>query len=604
MPDEQKRGWAPLLVALAALALALLTTLLRALKVQDSLGSAVGCEGCFIAPVVASDLWLVSLIAALAAILLFVRARTVRAVVGVLMFAVVAVMAADVLTYSSLSVRLYVSDIGKFGGELSAIHRFLMVYFEGRWPLLLAGAVGGVILLVFLAASSGHRRSRAASVMLGLAVLSAATAASGFGGEMRFVHDESVRNWFAINLDQGVSRPYSEALAATSGRKEPEARICETRQPARPDIVLVVVESLSSYHSALLGGRNWIPELDEIARRNAWLTNFHANGFTTDHGLIALLAAKDPLPAVGRYGSSKAYEGFEDPRDSVPTMLKAHGYETLFFTTGDLGFLDKGKWCSRIGFDHVEGAEAPFYDGMPRLHFHAAPDRALFDRFLQWYGQRDPNRPFFASLLTVSSHPPFIDPETKQHGEEAVIRYVDRELGRFYRRLEAAGFFEQGLLLITGDHRAMTPVTGAEARSYGERALSRVPFIVAGRSALRPGPHEVLAQQTNLIDSLGVLLGEEYCRSPERGIYLTTPQVEPQRVIHVRGDRRSWLSVYSTYGDAILRLDGDRTGWLGTPPAEGDDIVREVNAERVRLGQAQQDAVEYMIKLRGGSAKN
>jgi len=139
MCERSKRSWAPLLVALFALATALLTTLLRALKVQDSLGSAVGCEGCFIAPVVASDLWLVSLIAALAAVLLFVRARTMRAVVGVLMFAVVAVMAADVLTYSSLSVRLYVSDIGKFGGEISAIHRFLMVYFDGRWPFLLAG---------------------------------------------------------------------------------------------------------------------------------------------------------------------------------------------------------------------------------------------------------------------------------------------------------------------------------------------------------------------------------------------------------------------------------------------------------------------------------
>ena len=602
MRNERRLEWAPLLVVLVALGLALLTTSMRAIRVQQSLGDAVGCERCFIPQVVFSDLWLVSLVALLGAVVLFVPRRSVRALVCVLMFAVVAVMAADLLTFSSLSVRLYVSDVGKFGGEVSAINRFLMVYFDGRWPLLLAGAVGGVIVLVGLAAASSRRRARAASIMIAVAGLSAVTAASGLATEVRYVHDESVRNWLAINLDQGVSRPYSEASAAAAGKTDPEARICETRPPARPDVVLVVVESLSSYHSALLGGKDWTPELDEIARRNAWFTSFHANGFTTDHGLIALLAGRDPLPAVGRYGSSKAYDGFGDPQGTLPTVLKARGYKTLFFTTGDLGFLDKGKWCTSIGFDHVEGAEAPFYEGMPRLHFNAAPDQALFARFMQWYGQRDRRQPFFASLLTVSSHPPFIEPENHRHGEEPVIRYADRELGRFFRQLEAAGFFDNGLLLITGDHRAMTPITAAEVRDFRERALSRVPMIVVGKSGLPPGPHDLLAQQTGLVDSLGVLVGDEYCRVPGRGVFLTATATEPQHVIHVRGDRRSWLSVYTGRGDAVLRLDGDRTGWFGTPPAGGERIVKQVNAERIRLGQSQQDAVEYMIRLRSPAA--
>jgi len=605
MVTVRRLGWAPPIVVLVALGLAVLTAALRAVKVQDSLGASVGCESCFITQVVASDLWLVSLTAALGGLVLFARSRALRAFVSGLMFLVVTVMAADLLTFSSLAVRLYVSDISKFGGELSAIHRFLTVYFNGRWSLLLGAVLGGVAVLVALAASSGLRRGRAASAMFAVAALCAATATSGFGGDLRYVHDESVRNWFAINLDQGVSRPYSEAFAAAAARRAaPEAKICETRTAARPDVVLIVVESLSSYHSGLLGGRNWIPELDDIARRNAWFTNFHANGFTTDHGLIALLAATDPLPAIGRYGSSKAYDGFGGSQGTLPTALKAHGYQTLFFTTGDLGFLDKGKWCTSIGFDHVEGAEAPFYAGMPRLHFDAAPDRALFDRFLQWYRQRDPGRPFFASLLTVSSHPPFIDPESRQHSEEAVIRYVDRELGRFYRQLEASGFFGNGLLLITGDHRAMTPVSAAEVQHFGERALSRVPLIVAGKSGLRPGRHDFLAQQTDLLDSLGILLGGQYCRRRDGGVFLSAPPAEPQHVVHVRGDRRSWLSVYTAQGDAVLRLDGDETDWLGEPPAGGDAILHRVNAGRIRLGQAQQDAVEYMIRLRSGAAKN
>jgi lipoteichoic acid synthase len=599
------RRLAPLLVVLAAIGLAVVTTVLRAVQVQRSLGASVVCDRCFILQVVQSDLWLVGLVAALGALALFVNRRSIRVALSMLMFLVVAVMAADVLTFRSLAVRLYVGDIGKFGGEVSAINKFLMVYFEGRWPWILALVLGGAVALVALAASCRERRGGAAAALLAVAALCAATAAAGLGADQRYVHDESVRNWFAINLDQGVSRPYSEAFAAAATSAiVADAKACQSGQTARPDIVLVVVESLSSYHSELLGGRGWTPELDEIARRNAWFTNFHANGFTTDHGLIALLAGKDPLPAVGRYGSSKAYDGFADPHGTLPTVLKARGYSTLFFTTGDLGFLDKGRWCTAIGFDHVEGAEARFYEGMDRLHFNAAPDEALFGRFLQWYAGRDPRRPFFASLLTVSSHPPFIEPQSRQHGEEAVIRYVDRQLGSFHRELEAAGFFDNGLLLITGDHRAMTPVTAPEAKRFGERALSRVPLVVAGRSSLGPGRHDALAQQADLVDSLGVALGDEYCRNASRGTFLTAPPVEPRFVIHVRGDRRSWLSVYMAQGDSIVRLDGDRTGWLGTAPANGESIVRHVNMERIRLGQAQQDAVEYMIRLRAGPAKN
>lgn len=601
MNGGRVRGWAPLAAVLIAVALALLTALLRAFKVQQSLGATVACDGCFIPHVVQSDLWLVSAVAVLGATLLLVRLRTLRVIIAVLMLLVVAAMAADLLTFSSLAVRLYLTDIGKFGGEVSAINRFLMVYFDGRWPWILALAIGGLVAMLALAASSRERRARAAAWLLAAGALGAVTAAAGFAGDFRYVHDESIRNWFAINLDQGVSRPYSEAVIASVAGEEPQPLHCEQRPPSRPDIVVVIVESLSAYHSALLGGRGWTPELDAIASRGAWFSNFHANGFTTDHGLIALLTGKDPLPAVGRYGSSKAYDGFEDPGGTLPTLLEPRGYSTLFFTTGDLGFLEKGKWSRRIGFDHVEGAEARFYDGMPRLHFNAAPDQALFARFVEWYGQRDPRRPFFAALLTVSSHPPFIEPEGRQHGEEAVIRYVDRELGRFYRQLEAAGFFANGLLLITGDHRAMTPVTAGEAASSGERALSLVPLIVAGRSALPPGRHDVLAQQADLVDSIGMLLGGESCRRADRGAFLTTPLAEPQYVIHVRGDRRSWLNVYTGQGDAVIRLDGDRTDWLGPPPAKAESIVHRVNRERILLGTAQQDAVEYMIRLRGGA---
>jgi len=476
-----------------------------------------------------------------------------------------------------------------------------MVYSHGLWPWLLALVVFSVVAVLWVALRSRARHGRTSLVLVSLSAIALVSANIHGAGQQQYVHDTEVRNWLMVNWDQGVAQPYSEAFIARMQQSEShEPGVCQAGQGRRPNIILLVVESLSAYQSALLGGRGWTPNIDGVARQGAWFTNFHANGFTTDHGLIALLTGRDPLPAVGRYGSSKAYEGFESPQGSLPTWLHEAGYSTNFFTTGDLRFLDKGTWCKQIGFDHVEGAEQPFYDGMPRLHFNAAPDAALFSRFMAWYGEQQKAQPFFATLLTVSSHPPFLDPEQKTRSEEAVIRYVDRQIGVFYEHLKQAGFFDNGLLLVVGDHRAMTPVTAGETAAFGERALSRVPFLVLGQGGLGPGPQSVPGQQVDLLNSVAALVGTTYCRPKDRGVFLGAAVQPPQYIVHVRGDKRSWLSVYLPDGDAIVHMDGDRTRWEGRVPSAGAAILDNINRQRILLGVAHQDAVDYVIQLKEG----
>ena len=48
----------------------------------------------------------------------------------------------------------------------------------------------------------------------------------------------------------------------------------------------------------------------------------------------------------------------------MPETLHKAGYEVNFFTTGDLDFLGQAAWMRDLRFDHVEGAENPFYDGI------------------------------------------------------------------------------------------------------------------------------------------------------------------------------------------------------------------------------------------------
>lgn len=602
IPETGESGMQPsgLLPPIIVLCIAITLAITRGIFVRNAFENAGSCESCLFWQTFASDLWVVGAIGLLGAVQLFVRSSFVRRVVMMLQLICLLLMVVDVMLFKLLSLRLYLADIGKFGAEFGAIVNFVKLYFGTAWVWLLLGATSLVIAILWFAFRTRGSHKRAAAALCGVALCAFAGAAIGASGQFQFVVEEWVRNWFAMNFDQGVSRPYSKEFEKTAQSVNAPPAVCTNGAGSRKNIVLVVVESLSAYHSALLGGKGWTPELDRIAEHSRWFTNFHANGFTTDHGLIALFTGKPPLPSIGRYGGSRAYDGYWSPSGSLPTLLAANGYDSAFLTTGDLHFLEKGEWTKSIGFAHVEGAEHPFYAGQPRLHFNAAPDEALFRRFMEWRANRASSRPFFAGLLTVSSHPPYISPDGK-HGEEAAIRYVDRQLGKFYRLLSDARFFDSGILIILGDHRAMTLVTAEERTRYGDRALSRIPLIVASNPAGEGTRVDMLEQQADLIHSLNALTGAEDCRPAERGDFLAATPISANHVIHVRGDRRSWLSVYSADGkDAHIRMDGDATAWIDPAPENGELILGSVNKERIALGDVNRDIFDYMLRVHGG----
>lgn len=585
----------PVLTLCIALALAIT----RGLFVRNAFEDSGSCEACIFWQTFGSDLWVVGAIAMMGALQLFISSVWTKRGLMLLQLLCLLLMAVDVTLFKLLSLRLYVADIEKFGEEFEGIYSFVKVFFGAAWYWLLLGAASFIVAIAWLTYGSRGSHRRASGALAGVGLCALAGAAIGASGHFQFVVEEWVRNWFVMNLDQGVSLPYSPEFERAAQRISAAPAVCRTGAESRKNLVLVVVESLSAYHSALLGGKGWTPELDRIAGHSRWFTNFHANGFTTDHGLISLFTGNTPLPSVGRYGGTRAYDGYWRSSGSLPSVLAANGYETAFLTTGDLDFLEKGEWSTSIGFAHVEGDENPFYDGLPRFHFNAAPDEALFQRFMQWRANRTADHPYFAGLLTVSSHPPFLSPDG-QRGEEAAIRYADRQLGKFYQMLVDAHFFDNGILMILGDHRAMTLVSPEERKEFGDRALSRVPLIVASNPGGTGTRVDLLEQQADLVHSVKALISPQDCRPAERGDFLASTPIAASRVLHVRGDHRSWLSVYyADSQDYNIRLDGDQTAWIGMSPEHGERIVELVNKERIALGEVKRDIFAYMLHAHG-----
>lgn len=327
------------------------------------------------------------------------------------------------------------------------------------------------------------------------------------------------------------------------------------------NVIIVLIESWSWSHSKdRLGVMDATPHLDRLARRGTVWTRFFSNDFTTDHGLIALLGGAVPFPAVNRYHSLEGYAGFGKLPNSLSQRLAADGYETHFFTTGDLGFMDKGTWLKHLGFHAIEGDEHPFYQGAPRFAFDAAHDGWLYARFLDWLDHEAPgDRPYLAVLETVTTHPPFVDPKTGQQDEQTAFRFADAQVARFVESLRQRNFFKKGLLILTSDQRALTPLRPAEVKAFGPAVPALLPLIMLGGVFDGGGQVTTAAQMADMPASLDYLLTDRSCQRQGRGNLFTQPSQPPRCILRPQGNQRDIIDVYCGPQHAQIRLDGDHT---------------------------------------------
>jgi arylsulfatase A-like enzyme len=573
--------------------------ILRGVVIYNIAQEAAGCTLGMAATAVQQDASILGLICALTGCTYLARRYWLQ--LPLLVFSIILLLsyAIDTLITQALIQRLYLFDLLKFGKELNGIFRFIEVFLTTKkGEISLVFTIIAVVILTPTLLPRSYRPHLAIGYFIVAVVL--ALVGQWRPVTTQYIHYDLLQNFIAANLDLGTDRPYSKAYAERIvAEYTPSKATCLPGQSQHPNIIILAVESLSMYHSMLFGGmRNLTPHLDTIARDHTWFSNFIANGFTTDMGLIAMITGRPPIPAIGRYQSIDAFGGFADPQGALPDLLRPAGYSTRFFTTGDLGFLDKTSWLKALHFDGWEGAEQPFYNGWKRYLFNAAEDKALYQRVLQWLDQRDSEQPFMAFLLTVSTHPPFINPRNDQSDEEGAFRYADDQIGLFYDELKNRGFFNNGILLITGDHRSMTPLHTAEQTRFGDSALARVPFVMVTDLPLIRSRVSNLFQQTDIPSSLADLTQTRACRTPAQGTFLSTMPLPASYALHVRGDRRNEIDVFFNNQQAQIVLDGDRSHWSGPKPVEWRTIFDDIILDRIKRGALTENWIDIMLKLR------
>lgn len=502
----------------------------------------------------------------------------------------------DVLTARLFFLRLTLEDLAKFVREVPVYLVNFVTQLISGWSLLLCLVVG--LLLVWAARRSPllrgifHRHYRLGhwNGRFHLGFMAALLALVLWLPAPSHVH-----GWFYQNIFQylyvvsGQLRPYSAGFAAELKSNAGHGAVphCEQIPTRQKDVLLVLVESWSMKHSGFFSDfGHATPFLDQLARDNTSYTQFFANGFTTEDGLISILGGVPPISPPGLFavGGNSSFKGFEQLDNSLPALFAAAGYETEFITSGNLAFIGKRKWLKDLGYAYTEGHEHSAYEGHREFIFNSSADELLLDRALQRLGpERDAGRPLFLTVETVSSHTPFKHPVLNDHSEAAVMRYVDEQLGRFYQQLEASGFFTNGILLLVSDHRSMTPLEPLELDRFGlERGPALVPMIWVdaehqSRNITQP------FQQIDIAPSFRGLISGRACYSEWFGNFLLPEPRSARFILHRRGDRRDMVSVFSAEGDSRIRLNGDKTAFSGATaltPQDQRKLLEHLNTLR------------------------
>ena len=295
---------------------------------------------------------------------------------------------------------------------------------------------------------------------------------------------------------------------------------------ARGDnLILVQVEALQRWAvGAHVNGQPVTPFLDSLKQQSLFFSQIFdetREGRTSDAEL-AVLNSLFPL----EHGAAAYRRGHND-FDALPAQLKAHGYLTLSAHANDRTFWNRSVLHPAYGIDEMDFADVL---GPGEKFGWGLSDRVFLERMADRLSQH--RSPFFAYLITLSSHYPFdlvhrSDYRLDLHGISnpmiarylQSVHYVDAQLGAFVDALARNGVLEHSVLAIYGDHDAGILADGSppeeERRLAGltswnvaiERQFDRIPFFVRVPGGKLVGTNDRAGSQVDIAPTLMALLG-------------------------------------------------------------------------------------------------
>lgn len=354
---------------------------------------------------------------------------------------------------------------------------------------------------------SANQRLNHAAINPAFSLMESLAKQKDFGKQYRFMKAEEADALFKSLLDPSVFESKAEVAAPLRQFGDSLHTLFTTR---RPNVLFVILESFSSKLMTVLGGEPDIAiHLDSLSKEGVLFTNFYANSFRTDRGLVSILSGYPAQPTT----SIMKYPRKTQSIPAIAGCLKKVGYETKYYYGGDADFTNMRSYLMSSGFESiVSDKDFPVTERLSKWGVH---DHLVFNRLLEELSRRsrkgdeqsvasDGQSPFFYVLQTSSSHEPFEVPYRRLENERLnAFAYTDSCAGDFVSRFRKLSLWQNTVIVFVPDHLGAYPehIDNLSLERY------RIPLLMVGGAVREPQRVDVYGSQQDIAATLLSQLG-------------------------------------------------------------------------------------------------
>lgn len=309
-------------------------------------------------------------------------------------------------------------------------------------------------------------------------------------GQMKAVVADEIYSFYVNDVISLIKK--DDNLQDASVKEEKLKEILEKEYPineytgigAGKNLIVIQVEALQNFVLfEEINGFEITPNLNKLVKDSGTLyyDNFFqlvGKGNTSDAEVAILNSLYPSLtePTNNLYHSNSYY--------GLPWILRDNGYTSWAFHGYEREFWNRDKAFKAQGFQRFIAQDDFVFDNY--IGF-GIPDREFFKQSLEYIKELDSidENPFFAFLITLTSHTPFKMPPNEIYTDLGeledsltgnyihAIHYADLEIGRFIENLKEEGLYENSVIAIYGDHFGIA--------SYDEKEKANVEKVTKER---------------------------------------------------------------------------------------------------------------------------
>lgn len=344
---------------------------------------------------------------------------------------------------------------------------------------------------------SAEQRLNHAAINPAFSLMESLAKQKDFSKQYRFMEAAEADRLFKDMLEPAVAGGQTEKTDSVQQSADSLHTLFNTQ---RPDVLFVILESFSSRLMTALGGEpNIAIHLDSLSKEGVLFTNFYANSFRTDRGLVAILSGYPAQPTT----SIMKYPRKTQSIPAIAGSLRKAGYGTKYYYGGDADFTNMRSYLMSSGFeDIVSDQDFPVTE---RLSKWGAHDHLVFNRLLEDLkteaaeGTAEEKTPHFRVLQTSSSHEPFEVPFRRLENDRLnAFAYTDSCAGDFVRQFRELPQWKNTVIVFVPDHLGAYPehIDNLSVERY------RIPLLMVGGAVREPRRIDVYGSQHDIAATL------------------------------------------------------------------------------------------------------